>query len=127
MVVILYSLWAFEQIVYKGIDIMEIMMSRNVRLVFAVAALVLFGACLLPTVVTAAPPPDIEAEWSITIGDEKEFNPTNTFVYSNKVAIVSWDVPPTVIRIENKNMSSTYRQHFEHLWRIAKRKPTSKN
>jgi len=53
---------------------------------------------------------------------EKEFNPTNTFIYSNKVAIVSWDVPPTVIRIENKNMAGTYRQHFEHLWKVAKRK-----
>ncbi len=53
---------------------------------------------------------------------EKEFNPTNTFIYSNKVAIVSWDFPPTIIRIENKNMANTYRQHFEHLWKVAKKK-----
>lgn len=54
---------------------------------------------------------------------EKEFNPTNTFIYANKIAIVNWDIPPTVIRIENKNLASTYRQHFEHLWKVAKRKP----
>lgn len=54
---------------------------------------------------------------------EIEFNPTNTFIYADKVAIVSWDVPPTVIRIENRNMANTYRHHFEHLWKVAKRKP----
>ncbi len=55
---------------------------------------------------------------------EKEFNPTNTFVYKNKIGIVIWDVPPMVIRIENKNLANTYRQHFEHLWKIAKKKKT---
>ncbi|MBI5158580.1 hypothetical protein HY992_00490 [Candidatus Micrarchaeota archaeon] len=55
---------------------------------------------------------------------EKEFNPTNTFIYASKIAIVSWGFPPTVIRIENKNLAGTYRQHFEHLWNIAKKKPS---
>jgi sugar-specific transcriptional regulator TrmB len=53
---------------------------------------------------------------------EIEFNPTNTFIYANKVAIVSWDVPPTVIRIENEKLAKTYRHHFEHLWKVAKRR-----
>ncbi len=53
---------------------------------------------------------------------EKEFNPTNTFIYADKVAIVSWDFPPTIIRIENKNMANTYRQHFEQFWKVAKKR-----
>lgn len=56
---------------------------------------------------------------------EKEFNSTNTFIYANKIAIVSWNTPPTVIRIENKTLANTYRQHFEHLWKIAKRKKSN--
>jgi hypothetical protein len=57
---------------------------------------------------------------------EKEFNPTNTFIYKNKVAIVIWDFPPIVIRMENKNLARTYKEHFEHLWKIAKTKPKHK-
>ncbi len=54
--------------------------------------------------------------------EEKQFNPTNTFVYCNKVVIVSWGTPVTAIMIENAGISETYRNHFEHLWRIADRK-----
>ncbi|MGK0232688.1 MAG: sugar-specific transcriptional regulator TrmB [Patescibacteria group bacterium] len=52
--------------------------------------------------------------------DAKDFNPTNTFIYSNVVAIVIWGTPIIVIKIENNNLSKTYKEHFEHLWKIAK-------
>ena len=51
--------------------------------------------------------------------DEKEFNPTNTFIYGEKVVIVSWGIPVTAIMIKNKGIAETYRNHFEHLWKIA--------
>ncbi len=51
--------------------------------------------------------------------EEEQFNPTNTFVYGNKVVIVSWGTPVTAIMIQNKQTADTYRNHFEHLWEIA--------
>ncbi len=51
--------------------------------------------------------------------EEKQFNPTNTFVYGNKVVMVSWGTPVTAVMIKNKEIAETYRSHFEHLWRIA--------
>ncbi|MBI4170221.1 MAG: winged helix-turn-helix transcriptional regulator [Candidatus Aenigmarchaeota archaeon] len=54
--------------------------------------------------------------------EEKQFNPTNTFVYGNKVVIVSWSTPVTAIMIENNEIAETYRNHFEHLWKIASTK-----
>jgi len=54
--------------------------------------------------------------------EEKQFNPTNTFVYGNKVVIVTWDTPVTAVMIKNKAIAETYRNHFEHLWKIASEK-----
>lgn len=54
--------------------------------------------------------------------EEKQFNPTNTFVYGNKVVIVTWGTPVTAVMIKNKNIALTYRNHFEHLWNIASEK-----
>ena len=54
--------------------------------------------------------------------DEKQFNPTNTFVYGDKAVIVSWGTPVTAIMINNKDIAETYRNHFEHLWNIAETK-----
>ncbi|MBU1111335.1 MAG: helix-turn-helix domain-containing protein [archaeon] len=54
--------------------------------------------------------------------EEKQFNPTNTFVYGNKVVLVTWGTPVTAIMIKNKGISETYRNHFEHLWKIAEKK-----
>ena len=51
--------------------------------------------------------------------EEKQFNPTNTFVYGNKVVIISWGTPVTAIMIQNSGLAQTYKNHFEHLWRIA--------
>ena len=51
--------------------------------------------------------------------EEKQFNPTNTFVYGEKVVIVSWGTPVTAVMIKNKGLAETYRSHFEYLWQIA--------
>src|SRR3989344_5064771 len=50
---------------------------------------------------------------------EKQFNPTNTFVYGNKVVIVTWGTPVMAVMIKNKSMAETYKNHFEHLWNVA--------
>lgn len=54
--------------------------------------------------------------------EEKQFNPTNTFVYGTKVVIVTWGTPVTAVMIRNKDIAETYRNHFEHLWKIASKK-----
>ena len=54
--------------------------------------------------------------------EEKQFNPTNTFIYSNKVVIVTWGSPVTAVMIKNAEIAKTYRNHFEHLWKIASKK-----
>src|SRR3989338_1644811 len=51
--------------------------------------------------------------------EEKQFNPTNTFVYGNKVVIVTWETPVMAVMIKNEAIAETYRNHFEHLWNIA--------
>jgi sugar-specific transcriptional regulator TrmB len=47
--------------------------------------------------------------------------PTRTFVYGNKVAIMSFIKPFTTIIIENKEVAESYRKHFYFLWSIAKK------
>ncbi|MDO8660856.1 MAG: helix-turn-helix domain-containing protein [Candidatus Woesearchaeota archaeon] len=53
---------------------------------------------------------------------ESEFNPANTFVYADEIVIVSWGAPVTAIRIQNKALAGTYRNHFEQLWSVARTK-----
>ena len=48
-----------------------------------------------------------------------QFNPTNTFIYGNKVVIVTWGSPVTAVMIKNNEVADTYRSHFEHLWKVA--------
>ena len=48
-----------------------------------------------------------------------QFNPTNTFVYGSKVVLVIWGTPVTCIMIQNNEVAETYRNNFEHLWKIA--------
>lgn len=50
---------------------------------------------------------------------ENQFNPTNTFVYGNKVVVVTWGTPVMAVMIKNEGMAATYKNHFEHLWKIA--------
>lgn len=56
--------------------------------------------------------------------EEKQFNPTNTFVYGSKVVIVTWGTPVTAVMIKNKEIAKTYTNHFELLWKIASEKIT---
>ncbi|MBT3407796.1 hypothetical protein HOK68_01950 [Candidatus Woesearchaeota archaeon] len=51
-----------------------------------------------------------------------EFNPTNTFIYGNKVVLVTWGNPVTSVMIKNDLIAKTYKSHFEHLWKIASKK-----
>lgn len=51
-----------------------------------------------------------------------QFNPTNTFIYGDKVVIVTWDIPITAVMIINNQIAETYRNHFEYLWKIASNK-----
>lgn len=54
--------------------------------------------------------------------EEKKFNPTNTFIYGEKVVIVTWGTPITAVMIKSKQVATTYRKHFEILWDSAKKK-----
>ena len=51
--------------------------------------------------------------------EEKQFNPTNTFIYGDKIVIVVWGTPITATMIKNKNVAETYKNHFNQLWNIA--------
>ena len=51
--------------------------------------------------------------------EEKQFNLANTFVYGNKVVIVTWGTPAMAVMIKNEAIAETYRNHFEHLWNVA--------
>ncbi len=51
--------------------------------------------------------------------EETQFNPTNTFVYGDRVVIVTWGASVTAVMIKNNQIAETYRNHFEHLWKIA--------
>ena len=54
----------------------------------------------------------------------KSFNPTPTYVYGDKVAILIWE-PFSVIRIKNTALADSYTKYFEILWKQAKVKPKS--
>ncbi|MEK6874940.1 MAG: helix-turn-helix domain-containing protein [Nanoarchaeota archaeon] len=58
--------------------------------------------------------------------EEKQFNPTNTFVYGNRVVIVTWGTPVMAVMIRNKAIAETYSGHFEHLWNVASKKLSHK-
>jgi len=51
---------------------------------------------------------------------EKTSQPTSTFVYGNKVAIIIWSEVPVGTVIENKELAQTYLQYFDSLWQTAK-------
>lgn len=44
---------------------------------------------------------------------------TETYIYGDTLGLVVWGEPITIIKIENKNMAKTYKEHFEYLWKIA--------
>ncbi len=55
-----------------------------------------------------------------------QFNPTNTFVYGDRIVIVTWGSPVTAVMLKNSQVAETYRSHFEHLWKVASKRWYSK-
>lgn len=49
------------------------------------------------------------------------FSPTTTFVYNNKTAIIVWSETPIATLIISKEVSDSYRNYFNLLWKIAKK------
>jgi len=51
-----------------------------------------------------------------------EYNaPTTTFIYGNKIAIINWGEIPLATIIIGKNISRSYKNYFNLLWKIAKK------
>lgn len=47
-------------------------------------------------------------------------SPTTTFIYGNKTTIIVWGETPIATSITSKEVSDSYRNYFEILWKIAK-------
>ncbi len=47
--------------------------------------------------------------------------PTTTLIYEDKIVLFDWVSPYSAIVIKNKNMASTYKNHFDLLWKISKK------
>lgn len=47
--------------------------------------------------------------------------PTTTLIYGNKIVLFNWQSPYNAIVISNKNLSITYKNYFNLLWKIAKK------
>jgi len=62
----------------------------------------------------------------ISSGEYKTINldqdiPTSTIIYGNKVAITIFAQKTySIVRIENKDFTDSYRKYFEHYWKISK-------
>ncbi len=52
--------------------------------------------------------------------DDAPSQPTSTFVYENKVAIIVWSTIPIGLVIENSTLAKTYLDYFNALWNNAK-------
>jgi len=52
----------------------------------------------------------------------KEFdNPSPTMIYRNKVIITIWEENPLAFVIESKEVTKSYKNYFEVLWKVAKK------
>jgi HTH-type transcriptional regulator, sugar sensing transcriptional regulator len=47
---------------------------------------------------------------------------TETLIWDNKVAIMTYSQEPIVVLIENKEIFDMYRKHFDFLWKLSKEK-----
>lgn len=45
--------------------------------------------------------------------------PSSSIIFKNTVALIIWEKDPIIIKIESKNVATSYLQHFELLWQIA--------
>lgn len=52
--------------------------------------------------------------------ESKVMQLSETYIYGNKVSIIIWGNPITVIKIEDQNVAKTYKENFEYLWKMAK-------
>ncbi len=48
--------------------------------------------------------------------------PPNTIIINDKVAIISWEEEPSGVLIHSRDIAERYREFFDHLWRIARKK-----
>jgi len=48
-------------------------------------------------------------------------SPTTTFIYGSNTAIIIWAETPIAILIKSNKVAKSYKQHFELLWKIAKK------
>jgi sugar-specific transcriptional regulator TrmB len=71
-------------------------------------------------------PKDVATTSTYRFLESDQFNPTNTFVYGDRVVIITWGTPVTAIMIQNPGLAETYRNHFEHLWKIASKSPNKR-
>lgn len=46
--------------------------------------------------------------------------PSTTFIYADKVLIIIWEPFPTLIRIKDEQVSKSYKNYFELMWKQAK-------
>jgi len=53
---------------------------------------------------------------------EKYSNPVSVNIYNDKTAIILWASEPLAIVIKNKEITEGYKNYFELMWKIAKRK-----
>lgn len=53
--------------------------------------------------------------------DPEFFSPVRTMIAGNKVFLVDFTKPYTSIIIENKQVAESYKEHFNILWKIAKK------
>lgn len=47
--------------------------------------------------------------------------PPNTMILNGKVAIISWKEEPSGILIHSSNITKSYTDFFEHIWKLAKK------
>jgi sugar-specific transcriptional regulator TrmB len=53
---------------------------------------------------------------------DKHFeNMTETFVYEDKVIIITWTIEPLAVKITDQTIAKSYKQFFEILWKQAKK------
>ncbi len=52
--------------------------------------------------------------------DKKDFQFAPIFIYGNKVVLISWYPTVNLIFIENENLATGFKKHFELLWKLAK-------
>lgn len=53
--------------------------------------------------------------------EKNEVAPTPTLVYGDVVTMYLYTEPMTIFRIRSKELATTYKQYFNHFWKLAKK------